>query len=57
MKVAICQYDMQWESAASNLPVVEELIAKADADLVLTMGGGNVYKCAQQVLRALQEQE
>ncbi|MBQ8308166.1 MAG: amidohydrolase [Alistipes sp.] len=35
MKVAVCQYDMQWESAEANLPVVEELIAKADADLVL----------------------
>lgn len=35
MKVAVCQYDMQWESAASNYPIVEALIARADADLVL----------------------
>ena len=35
MKVAVCQYDMQWESAESNLPVVEELVAKADADVVV----------------------
>ncbi|MBE6756963.1 MAG: UDP-N-acetylmuramate--L-alanine ligase [Ruminococcaceae bacterium] len=42
------------------LPTFEDVIAylkdnAADGDLVLTMGGGNVYKCAQQYLRALQE--
>jgi len=42
------------------LPTFEDVIAylkenAADGDLVLTMGGGNVYKCAQQYLKTLQE--
>lgn len=44
------------------LPTFEDVIAylKENAkagDLVLTMGGGNVYKCAQQYLKMLQENE
>lgn len=35
MKVAICQYDMRWEDAASNLRTVERLVERADADLVV----------------------
>ncbi len=35
MKVAICQYDMSWEDAASNLRTVERLVERADADLVV----------------------
>ncbi len=42
------------------LPTFEDVIAylkehAAAGDLVLTMGGGNVYKCAQQYLKALQD--
>ncbi len=44
------------------LPTFEDVIAylknhAEDGDLVLTMGGGNVYKCAQQYLKLLQDNE
>jgi len=44
------------------LPTFDDVIAylkehAAEGDLVLTMGGGNVYKCAQQYLKALQDSE
>ena len=35
MKVALCQFSMEWEAAARNLRRAEELVAQAGADLAL----------------------
>ncbi len=35
VKVALCQFSMEWEAAARNLRRAEELVAQAGADLAL----------------------
>ena len=35
LKVALCQFDMVWEDTAANLRLAGEMVAEADADLVV----------------------